>query len=85
MQCQFQLLVRGDNLAVIRWLQGQWHAKYFSYASRVRAAISHIETLHCRLAIMPQDTHLELFEHVPRELNARADELSKVLGDGENM
>eukprot|EP00973_Karenia_brevis_P037837 5218764-Karenia_brevis.AAC.1 len=83
--CQFQLLVRGDNLTVIRWLQGQWSAKCSPYASRVRAAIAHVEQLHCSFAIMPQDLHLEIFEHVPRELNGRADELSKSLADKETM
>eukprot|EP00973_Karenia_brevis_P071396 9916936-Karenia_brevis.AAC.1 len=85
MTCQFQLLVRGDNLAVIRWLQGQWNAKYFPYASRVRAAIAHLEGLHRNFAIMPQDAHLDVFEHVPRELNERADGLSKLLAEGEQM
>ena len=74
--CEIRLAIKGDNIAVIRWLQGKWQAKYRQYQMAGRACLTSLDKMFAATLLLPAENGGEIFHHVYREENKEADALA---------
>ena len=71
-----RMQIRGDNAAVIHWLEGVWVAKYAAYDPWCKEIHSQQELLLRNTVLMSPEPGAKLWQHVYREHNQRADALA---------
>ena len=68
--------IRGDNAAVITWLEGVWSAKFAVYDSWCKEIHAQQELMLRRRVLLTPEPGAKLWQHVYREHNQRADVLA---------
>lgn len=81
------ICIRGDSKLVVEWLCGRWKIRDRSYKKKVAMAQNRMQYLFTHLGARTRDLAADPWEHVRRECNRRADELThraRLQGSGES-